>query len=100
MNYRAYTEQIYKSNEDLKLNGTGVVLVWIPSHIGITGNETADYHAKLARSLPVNSITNKICTIKQCKKKAHDWMLEAWQDYNDKQMKALHYKRIEPNVTI
>ena len=32
------------------------------------------------------------------KKKAHEWMLEAWQCHYDKQAKALHYKQIEPRV--
>ena len=97
--YRAYTDLILQSNQGLRLNGTDVVLAWVPSHVGIPGNEAADHHAKLGRSLPVNNTRKKLHTVIHCKEKAHDWMLEAWQDHYDKQAKALHYKTIESRVT-
>jgi len=37
----------------LTKNGKNIILCWIPSHVGIHGNEKADAAAKLALSLPV-----------------------------------------------
>ena len=37
----------------LAKNGKNIILCWIPSHVGILGNENADAAAKLALSLPV-----------------------------------------------
>jgi ribonuclease HI len=56
--YRTYTDLILQSNEHLQSSGTEIVLAWIPSHVGIPGNETADLHAKLGRSIPIKD-TNK-----------------------------------------
>ena len=37
----------------LTKNGKNIILCWIPSHVGILGNEKADAAAKSALSLPV-----------------------------------------------
>jgi len=37
----------------LSKNGKSIILCWIPSHVGILGNEKADAAAKSALSLPV-----------------------------------------------
>jgi len=37
----------------LAKNGKNIILCWIPSHMGILGNEKADTAAKSALSLPV-----------------------------------------------
>ena len=37
----------------LAKNGKNIILCWIPSHVGILGNEKADAAAKSALSLPV-----------------------------------------------
>ena len=97
--YKVYTDPIQTTYHGLQLNGTDVVLVWVPSHVGIPGNEAADHHAKLGRSLPLNNTKKGERTIKYCNKKTHEWMIEAWQYQYDKQPKALHYKQIEPKVS-
>ena len=38
----------------LAKNGKNIILCWIPSHVGILGNEKADAAAKSALSLPVS----------------------------------------------
>ena len=37
----------------LAKNGKNIIFCWIPSHVGILGNEKADSAAKSALSLPV-----------------------------------------------
>ena len=64
----------------IKLKGTEVILQWIPSHIGIPGNETAD---RLAREAANNIAANRI-NLKmsysdvKCRLKMAAWKL--WQD--------------------
>jgi len=56
--------EIIKQIANLNSSGTRITLPWIPSHTGITGNETADYLAtnirKSQRSTKENTIKNKI----------------------------------------
>jgi len=98
--YALYTNEIMLSNRRLQSNGTDLVLVWVPAHVGIPGNEAADQQAKLGQSLPANRTNNKLQTINYCHKKSREWLLEAWQMHYDRQHKALHYKQVEPKVTI
>jgi len=46
-------QRIIKDYSTLSKSGKTIVLCWIPSHVGITGNEKADTAAKSALSLRV-----------------------------------------------
>ena len=46
-------QKFLKDYTILAKNGKKIILCWIPSHVGILGNEKADATAKLALSLPV-----------------------------------------------
>jgi len=46
-------QKFLKDYTTLAKNGKNIVLCWIPSHVGILGNEKADAAAKSALSLPV-----------------------------------------------
>ena len=46
-------QKFLKDYTVLTKNGKNIILCWIPSHLGILGNEKADAAAKSALSLPV-----------------------------------------------
>ena len=46
-------QRIIKDYSTLSKSGKTIVLCWIPSHVGISGNEKADTAAKSALSLCV-----------------------------------------------
>ena len=46
-------QKFLKDYTVLTKNGKNIILCWIPSHVGILGNEKADAAAKSALSLPV-----------------------------------------------
>jgi len=46
-------QKFLKDYTVLAKNGKNIILCWIPSHVGIVGNEKADTAAKSALSLPV-----------------------------------------------
>jgi len=50
-------QKFLKGYTILAKNGKNIILCWIPSHVGILGNEKADAAAKSALSLPVIRMT-------------------------------------------
>ena len=48
---------LHRLHELNNLNGKIVELCWIPSHVGIRGNEQADREAVIAASLPEENIS-------------------------------------------
>ncbi|CAI6359749.1 unnamed protein product [Macrosiphum euphorbiae] len=62
----------------LNHNNQNVLLVWIPSHIGIPGNETADTYAKRAITSPEASLV-QICSLGDIKGVLQSLTLQQWQ---------------------
>ncbi|XP_058448736.1 uncharacterized protein LOC131428707 [Malaya genurostris] len=57
--------------------GTEVIVCWVPSHVGITGNETADQNAKQA--LKSKIIDNKQIDLEEFKAIIKNGILSRWQ---------------------
>jgi len=74
-----------------------VKLVWIPSHIGLYGNERADGLAKSALSMPnvEVDIPAEPGTLHQ---KIEDRAYKKWQKQWDDGILSHHYRRLEPKV--
>ena len=75
-----------------------ITFSWIPSHVGIIGNEMADTLAKLA--------TDKAQVEIDLPREAHDvyldvdkYIINTWQEEYNKSRTGAHYKTLEPNVT-
>ena len=89
---------ILKNLYDLNSTNNNVILQWIPSHIGIIGNEMVD---KLAKEASVDGInfacesyyTNHISDIKK-------FSTELWSEYFDKRSltKGIWYKTIQSTL--
>jgi hypothetical protein len=60
----------------LKASGTQTYLTWIPSHIGITGNEVADKLASYMDEIPLfNSIRNILTPIEVISLYKKNWSI-------------------------
>lgn len=77
-----------------------IILAWVPSHIGLTGNEQADQLAKTGLALPaVTEIAQQhTYTRRDCQKIAAEIIDKKWQAEYDLKTCGLHYKALEPTV--
>ncbi|GFS15089.1 RNA-directed DNA polymerase from transposon X-element [Elysia marginata] len=74
---------------------TKVVLVWIPSHVGIPGNEKVDELAKLALNQEIHDDKQVIWS--DLKLKVNTYLEQLWQtDWDTKVNNKLH--EIRPNL--
>ncbi len=81
----------------IQMMGITVVFLWVPAHIGIQGNETADKEAKAAvKNNDINVIVNlSKSEIKSIIKKR---LKERWQKQWDKEKKGRWFYRIQRKV--
>jgi len=78
--------------------GIGVAVTWIPGHIGVFGNEWADWTAKKAAERQKTDILIKLnkgeCKTGLKQQLKNEWQSE-WEKYNDSTM-----KKLRPTVTL
>jgi len=79
-------------------NRCEITFSWIPSHVGIIGNEMADTLAKLATSKSQVDI-DLPREVKDVYFDIDKHIMNTWQEEYNKSKTGTHYKTIEPNVT-
>jgi ribonuclease HI len=70
--------EILEKCHNLQTNGKLVKFCWIPSHVGIKGNELADSAAKTALQLPISQNLNLIYS--DLKRHINTYFIETWQN--------------------
>ena len=75
-----------------------IKLIWIPSHVDLTGNERADKLAKEGLGLEAINTTNYLET-KEITPLINTYIINKWQLEYDKDEKGNHYKSICPTVS-
>ena len=79
--------------------GIEVVFCWIPSHVGIIGNEKVDFIAKKALAKPGFDMEFPY-TVSDVKNSIEDIIITKWQDYWNNHTKGRFYFMIEPDVSL
>jgi len=82
----------------LKLHKNKIKVIWIPSHVGIAGNEQADLLAKSALGHENVDQTVKTELLDKLNT-ATDYVLSKWQDMWVNSETGGNYRKIEPNVS-
>ena len=70
-------QNIIKDYTHLANSGKTIILCWIPSHVNIRGNESADTAAKSALSLPITNMKLPARELIPCVSK---FCIDEWQD--------------------
>ena len=93
--------QILKSSNDLTKAGKQITFLWIPAHVGIYGNESADKAAKLSLkipeislNLPISKSEIKSVNIQKINKKWHN----QYQNSNSQIKKVLRKPLAKPKI--
>ena len=81
-----------------KIKSCKIVLLWVPSHIGINGNERADKLAKQALSL-TNTKTLPF-EISDARERIDDYVLKLWQDNWTNSEGNIMTKKLNPQVKL
>jgi len=91
--------EIINQIQDLQLsNNISTTIIWIPSHVGIRGNENADRLAKMAatqQTPPTDRTSNKT----DRKQQIIDYINSQWQDIYNTKITGKHYKSIVSTVS-
>ena len=89
---------ILETQDTLTKAGYHIKFIWIPSHVGIPGNEIADKLAKQATLLDSINL-QPTYTLQEIYKEIDNKSLENWQKHYNETNEAIHYKQIEPGVS-
>ena len=73
-------QNIIKDYTHLANSGKTIILCWIPSHVNIRGNETADTAAKSALLLPITNMKLPAHELLPC---VSNFCLDKWQEIWD-----------------
>ena len=87
--------EIYDLINNIEAN---VKLIWIPSHLGIAGNETADRLAKSA--INATTVEHEVSSeLAEVNVKVTKYILEKWQDMWTTSKHGQFYHKIQPTVS-
>ena len=90
--------EIYELHETLLSEGKTIVFIWVPSHIGIRGNEMADSAAKDALSQDIPRYPVQSVPYKDFKPKVNSYIHNLWQTrWDEETHNKLHSAR--PNLS-
>lgn len=79
--------------------GLDVWLVWVPAHVGLSGNEAADTLAKASLDFPLPTCLIPL-TISQFKPVLLNYILQIWQSYWETIELATFYRDLVPEVSL
>ena len=81
-----------------KLQHSTIKIAWIPSHVGLAGNEMADSLAKQSLELTEINSTNYL-ELSEIHSLIKEYVIKKWQSEYDNNSKGKFYKSIEPVVS-